>query len=116
LGQFNRPCEYLETSRAFTHAAHEALGGAHGTRPLVVDPFAGGGSIPLEALRVGEHDILTHAGKISHEVAVTKAEIEFESYQQKKLNEPSAIEKDFEKAISKIERLKLKAPGKPKKK
>ena len=24
-----------------------------GTRPLVVDPFAGGGSIPLEALRVG---------------------------------------------------------------
>ena len=45
--------EYLETSRALTHAAHEALGGAPGTRPLVVDPFAGGGSIPLEALRVG---------------------------------------------------------------
>ncbi len=33
--------------------AHEALGGAPGTHPLVVDPFAGGGSIPLEALRVG---------------------------------------------------------------
>ncbi|MET4236340.1 putative DNA methylase [Bradyrhizobium sp. LA6.10] len=45
--------EYLETSRALTHAAHEALGGTPGTRPLVVDPFAGGGSIPLEALRVG---------------------------------------------------------------
>jgi len=45
--------EYLDTSRAFTQAAHEALGGAPGTRPLVVDPFAGGGSIPLEALRVG---------------------------------------------------------------
>ena len=45
--------EYLETSRALTQAAHEALGGAAGTRPLVVDPFAGGGSIPLEALRVG---------------------------------------------------------------
>ncbi len=44
---------YLETSRALTQAAHEALGGAPGTRPLVVDPFAGGGSIPLEALRVG---------------------------------------------------------------
>jgi adenine-specific DNA methylase len=36
-----------------TQSAHEALGGAPGTRPLVVDPFAGGGSIPLEALRVG---------------------------------------------------------------
>ena len=45
--------EYLETSRALTQAAHESLGGAPGTRPLVVDPFAGGGSIPLEALRVG---------------------------------------------------------------
>jgi putative DNA methylase len=44
---------YLETSRALTQAAHEALGGDPGTRPLVVDPFAGGGSIPLEALRVG---------------------------------------------------------------
>lgn len=45
--------EYLETSRALTQAAHEALGGAPGTKPLVVDPFAGGGAIPLEALRVG---------------------------------------------------------------
>lgn len=45
--------EYLETSRALTRSAHEALGGVPGTRPLVVDPFAGGGSIPLEALRVG---------------------------------------------------------------
>ena len=44
---------YLETARALTAAAHEALGGEPGTRPLVVDPFAGGGSIPLEALRVG---------------------------------------------------------------
>ena len=44
--------EYLDTSRALTQAAHEALGGAPGTQPLVVDPFCGGGSIPLEALRV----------------------------------------------------------------
>jgi putative DNA methylase len=45
--------EYLETARALTQSAHEALGGMPGTRPLVVDPFAGGGSIPIEALRVG---------------------------------------------------------------
>ena len=44
---------FLETSRALTKVAHEALGGVPGTRPLVADPFAGGGSIPLEALRVG---------------------------------------------------------------
>src|SRR5438105_3504566 len=45
--------EYLDTSRALTQSAHEALGGALGTRPLVADPFAGGGAIPLEALRIG---------------------------------------------------------------
>src|SRR5207249_9826823 len=45
--------EYLDTSRALTQAAHHALDGAPGTLPRVVDPLAGGGSIPLEALRVG---------------------------------------------------------------
>lgn len=45
--------DYLEISRSLTQAAHEALGGEPGTKPLVVDPFAGGGSILLEALRVG---------------------------------------------------------------
>lgn len=63
-------------------------------------------------LRVGEHDILTHAGKISHEIAVAKAETEFENYRQKTLNEPSEVEKDFEKAVKDIERRRLKTPGK----
>ena len=38
---------YLRVARALVRAAHP------GEAPLVVDPFAGGGSIPLEALRVG---------------------------------------------------------------
>ena len=38
---------YLDVSRAMVKAAHGA------DTPLVVDPFAGGGSIPLEALRLG---------------------------------------------------------------
>lgn len=45
--------DYLKTTHALTQAAHEALGGAPKTKPLVADPFAGGGAIPLEALRVG---------------------------------------------------------------
>jgi putative DNA methylase len=44
---------FLDTCRGLVSAAHESLGGEKGTRPLVVDPFAGGGAIPLEALRVG---------------------------------------------------------------
>jgi adenine-specific DNA methylase len=38
---------YLEVSRGLLKAAHNE------EIPLVVDPFAGGGSIPLEALRLG---------------------------------------------------------------
>ena len=45
--------DYLEISRKLTQISHEALGGIPETKPLVVDPFAGGGAIPLEALRVG---------------------------------------------------------------
>jgi putative DNA methylase len=45
--------EFLETSRTLTEFAHEGVGGVHGAHPLIADPFAGGGSIPLEALRVG---------------------------------------------------------------
>ena len=60
-----------------------------------------------DILRLGDHDILTHAGRISHEVAVSKAESEFEHYHRRSLNEPSSIEKDFEKAISKIKKFLL---------
>lgn len=38
---------WLDAGRALVKAAH------HEEPPLVVDPFAGGGSIPLEALRLG---------------------------------------------------------------
>ena len=44
--------EFLDTSRLLTQAAHEALGGDEGTKPLVLDSFAGGGAIPLEAARL----------------------------------------------------------------
>ena len=39
--------DYLEAGRVLVRAAHPE------ETPLVVDPFAGGGSIPLEALRLG---------------------------------------------------------------
>lgn len=45
--------DFLVAAQALVTAGHEALGGSAGTRPLVVDPFAGGGTIPVEALRVG---------------------------------------------------------------
>jgi len=56
--------EYLDTSRALTRAAHEALGGESHALPVVLDPFAGGGSIPLEALRIGAYAIASDINPI----------------------------------------------------
>jgi adenine-specific DNA methylase len=49
----NNP-EYIEPARRLIAAAHKILHpGAEGDAPKVLDPFAGGGAIPLEALRLG---------------------------------------------------------------
>jgi putative DNA methylase len=41
-------------SRSFLEASHKLVKAAYANEtPLVIDPFAGGGSIPLEALRLG---------------------------------------------------------------
>ena len=44
----------LAANRTYLEVSRELVKAAHGKdTPLVVDPFAGGGSIPLEALRLG---------------------------------------------------------------
>jgi adenine-specific DNA methylase len=49
----NNP-EFIEPARQLIAAAHKFLHpGADGDAPKVLDPFAGGGAIPLEALRLG---------------------------------------------------------------
>lgn len=67
--------DYLETSRALVRLAHESLGGTPATRPLVVDPFAGGGAIPLEALRVGADVFATDLNPVS--VLLNKVVLEY---------------------------------------
>lgn len=66
---------FLETARALTQAAHESLGGTPGTRPLVVDPFAGGGAIPLEALRVGADTFASDLNPVA--VLINKVVLEY---------------------------------------
>lgn len=55
---------YLAVSRRLTLGSHSALGGEAESRPLVVDPFAGGGSIPLEAARIGAEPFATDLNPI----------------------------------------------------
>lgn len=66
---------FLSTSRALTQSAHIALGGEIGTNPMVVDPFAGGGSIPLEALRVGADVFASDLNAIP--VLLNKVQLEY---------------------------------------
>lgn len=50
-------------------------------------------------LKLNDRNILEHAGKISHQVAIEKAEKEYDKYSLKRNNE---IESDFDKAIKKL--------------
>jgi putative DNA methylase len=70
----NHP-EYLATARALVESAHEAVGGTPTTRPLVLDPFAGGGAIPLEALRVGADTVASDLNPVA--VLLNKVVLEY---------------------------------------
>ena len=56
-------------------------------------------------LKLSEREILTHAGSMSHEIAVTKAETEYEQFHQRQLSEASEVEKHFEAAVKKLKQL-----------
>ncbi len=57
-------------------------------------------------LRLSGREILTHAGRISHEQALRKAEREFEKFRVLELAKPSQVEKDFEAAVKMLPQMK----------
>jgi hypothetical protein len=63
-------------------------------------------------LKLSEHELLDHAGKISAEQAKTKAELEYQRYRVFLDSQPRAVDLDFEKAA--VELKKLPRPKKPK--
>ena len=56
-------------------------------------------------LTLNDREILKHAGKISHQLAIEKAEMEYEKFNQSQIN---AYESDFDKEVKKIEAAKPK--------
>jgi len=58
-----------------------------------------------EFLRLSERDILPHAGRITHEAALAKAEAEYEKFRVLAAHEPSPVELDFEAALRKVREL-----------
>ncbi len=66
-------------------------------------------------LRLSDRDILTHAGKISHEQAVEKAEIEFEKYHQAQAALPQPVDQHFEQTLDELKRIEYEKVPNPKK-
>ena len=65
-----------------------------------------------EFLKLSEHELLDHAGKISAEQAKMKAELEYDRYRVFLDSQPRLVDLDFEKAASELK--KLPKPKKPK--
>ena len=62
-------------------------------------------------LTINDRDILTHAGKISHQMAKEHAEAEYDKFNRQRIQQADAAGGEFEKAIKQ-----LPSPPKPKKK
>ncbi len=56
-------------------------------------------------LRLGDRDVLTHAGGVSHDKAMETAKAAFARYRQQRSAEPSAVECDFEAATRSLKQV-----------
>ena len=63
-------------------------------------------------LTLNERDILTHAGRISHEMAQAKAELEYDKFKALTAREPRPVDADFDQATKQLQM--LPKPKKPK--
>ena len=63
-------------------------------------------------LRLSEREILTHAGGVSHDDAVRKAELEYDRFAKTRAALPSPVERHFEEAVREVKQLaKERPPG-----
>lgn len=65
-------------------------------------------------LKMAGREVLSHAGTISHEEVLAKAQAEYEKYRQKHLNDPSPVERHFIEAVEEVKRLEKQAGKLPK--
>jgi hypothetical protein len=53
-------------------------------------------------LKLTGRELLDHAGTVSHEQALAKAQVEYEKHRAWRINQPSPVEVDFEQAIRRL--------------
>jgi hypothetical protein len=56
-------------------------------------------------LKLSEREVLGHAGKVSHEDAITKAELEYDRFAAARAALPRSVEKDFDDAIRDVKKI-----------
>jgi hypothetical protein len=56
-------------------------------------------------MRISDREILTHAGKVSHEAALARAEAKFEKFRRIEDAKPSPVEQHFIEAIEQVKQL-----------
>ena len=64
-------------------------------------------------LTLNERDILTHAGRISHEMALSKAELEYDKFKALTAGSPRPVDGDFETAVKQVQKLPKSQKSKP---
>jgi len=64
-------------------------------------------------LKLSERDILTHAGKVSHETARLKAEAEFDSFRTSQAALPQPVDEHFAKAVDELKKMTGQVKKKP---
>ncbi len=71
-------------------------------------------------LKLSDREILTHAGKISHETAKLKAEAEFETFRATQAELPQPVDRHFAESLDELKKIEgeakaKKTPGRKKK-
>ena len=66
-------------------------------------------------LTINDRDILTHAGRISHELALAHAEQQYDVFHRQRLAQAAAQPDDFDRAVKSLPKPKAHPPGKKRK-
>ena len=56
-------------------------------------------------MRISDREILTHAGKVTHEAALARVDAEFEKFRRIEDTKPSTVERHFVEAIEQVKKL-----------
>jgi len=65
-------------------------------------------------LKLSDREILTHAGSITHDEAVVRADLEYERFARARAALPSPVEAHFDEVVMSVRQLEAKRPRRPK--